>query len=1072
MENIVNSNLAIPQPTQPIPQPEQVQQPLTGYVPRQTITPEQAEAIVPEQVGDINSVLSDNQTNNIIPDETGNTWEDYLKEDGYLGQEEQAKAKERRKMINEIPIFEKAAQWTGETLKNTLVERPKGLLNAFVQGLNPWNENSYYSQLWNYGKDKASDIQEAAKEGYLSQQTALTAAEVGRDISDLFVFRPLTGQSISDLTQQPLEESLANYLDYIHEGGLLDTGLTLAGTKPGQAAGRVVGRGALKVADVIDSNLPGKLKNYGKDWLKTQKARQDLRAEGVKTKAELTNKLRDIKQDILNVSKKEKLNISDFAEIIDHMRGVEGKNLSMLRPELAKKYQAIKPVLDRYETMMSQYKTAMPKNTMEIIEYMRNKKARGGRNWSYQLTQEALEESGLLDLGNYVKKGTNEIVYEGNPLNTLSDTPQPSVIPEGIGNTEFIIPESNLGILAQIALEDSPRGAIAKVLFDAYGLSREGKINRISQGLAKVDKSAELGKKGPVARNRENYLATERVWGNASSKDIATQWLEPDNIFQYSLKSVLQMETVKALREEFAKTGQPIRNKVATPEDVRYVRLDTLVNANKLEKIEQFSLKEPPVDAQPGEFLPIDKYTLKAYKDLYGKRGWIRRNTPIIKDMITLYKQALLAGGKYLGANFLGGLHQLATHSNINLVGDIMNAMKTRGALIKEYGIERELPIKGDVRMSTDPNTLHGKILRVGYHVGDTTSYIQRAIDAKMQNLFAETAAHNVFRKKGIKFENRNAEWLAENMSKEEIYKALTDIEKMALIYGEETLIPREILQFMEVGNPFIRWVDQATMSSLDTMAKNPIAYGYLQGVVLGGLAWDNNRELQRNNLGIKNPQDGKMYKINPRTGDTKVTTSEVIPQQTSLRAFTTPDYLYKVSTNASVGWLLDMIKVKDQYDKLKKLKKYPKGIENDFQRKIRLENGVATEIATPNEIIHSILRETTPMRAINNMFYPMIYGVIGKQSYKPYNDQLFVGPGGDPNKPYGSPEVIQGLAGSYTRNALEGIDIPITEKKANQLAKSRNKREAKDEEKKARRQEALNREKNLLKRLVIGGEE
>lgn len=1050
MENIVRNNLNTynipnePQYVEHIQQTPDVTFEDLGYQDPQSGYQNPQGGYDNQQIQQTNDQQINNDSLEARRDENGNTAEDYLREAGFYGSEEQSKAQERRKRIDNSTIFEKlgeGAKWTGETLANTkdrAVDLATALGYSFIHPI-----EAIVKPTTNYIQEKISEANEADSD--LEGMKAL--GEVPLDIGSTFIARPLTGKSIQELTKDGY--SLEELAEHIHQGKGLDIALTLpiiGGLlkSAAQPLRKPVTQGLEKLDQVATRGKIG-------DYIKTENIKDELRAEQSFEKAQTVAALQDFKKELLDKVKKHKITHGDMTELVDRMLGGDpNKNLLNMSEKLNNVWTDLRPVVDKYNNILNDIKargdidfTVEPDNLMEIYSQAVYKAKRNGSNITYQFVKDGLQDSGLLDFGNFVKRGTNEIVKEGNPLNALSEQPIRTEIPN-VAGLEFVIPEEGLEYLAQISkapeFYGKTRAALADHLFKSYGMAKSGAMHRISQGLAKIDKDGMIAQNARKAKKQG--LFSERVFGNADPADIAWQWLEPENLFQYAIKGQLRDLVVQKWRRDYINNNSPIVNKRAKPEDIRYVRQDTFFNSNKLDNLEKYALKEIPTNQNPEAYIAIDKYTLRAFRELFSP-SWMSKKMPIVKDIISLYKQGLLAAGTYLGPNFLGGLYQVLTNSNIHIVTDVANAIRTRGSLIKQLGTMREMPIKGDIKAATNPNTWYGKAIRKANAINQSTgSYHWRKIDAAIQNSIAEINAHGVFRKMKVKFEDRNLDWLKANKTKLEMYNLINDIEKMSLIYGDKTFIPKPVLDFMEMGNPFIRWPDQAIMSSTHTLKQNPIFAGYLQGAVLGGLVWDQN-EANAKGLGISNPQHGKIYRMG-KDGSPKSVSVEVLPQQSSLRAMTSLDYLTNSAKNATFAWAMDMINTKNQYGKLKERSKYPDGMSLDYQRNVRIKDGKIVDNVELDELAKTILRESVLYRGINGTYAPLLYGLTGKQVYQPYNDQFMVGEGGNPSKPIGPEQVSQRLRGEYEHNIILGVDDTITPKKEMQLQRNMAKRRAK----------------------------
>ena len=507
-------------------------------------------------------------------------------------------------------------------------------------------------------------------------------------------------------------------------------------------------------------------------------------------------------------------------------------------------------------------------------------------------------------------------------------------------------------------------------------------------------------------------------------------------------------------------------SKGALPEDMVYIRKDALAKGS-IDNAIKNPIKELGPKANPEEYAAIDKYTLQAFRELfYPDKDGVFKVNPFFRDVTQLFKEGLIGSGLYLGGNLTAGIHSLLTNSNVNVVGDIANAVKTRGNLIKELGLQRRLDKYGThARMATKADTVRGQVLRkISKFNNISGTWVNRALDTSIQNSIAEANAHAILRKQGIPFENRNLNWMKQNMTKEQIYKTIQDIQDASMIYGDETLLPREFLRFAEIGNPFFRWQDQAAKSSMWLMKNNPRAYGYLQGAVLGGYAWDQNLA-RADGMNIDNPQSGKIYRYD-RNGNAKVTETEMIPILTTLKFFENPgEYFMKADKNASIGAILGAFDEKDKYGRLKRRSSdvvplTGNKIYSDYQHNVRYnEKGERVGVGW-DEAFNSLAKTTVPIQMYNKTIAPVAGSIINKvnpeyQTYTPYNDQLFTDSNGNPMKPYGVHEVANRLLTNYEHNPIAGEDYTITEKELERLERLEDRSKRKAEK---ARQDALRR--------------
>lgn len=1040
-------------------------------------------------------------------------YEEYRKLQGWEGKEEQSKAQERQKQMENVPVFEKAiegAKWTGETIKNTLYNRPKemlgglshlgylGMVKPVIDAVKgdiqikdlPLAGFDNVAEYTGY-KDYVTKNQQEWENNPEIKDRALQVGRILADVGENFVLKPLVGQTGEEMLQDPtgIGERLA---DHIHKGGLLDAYLVLAPTKVGSAINKGIATGV--------KNTVGKpFENYAK----IQQAKEGLRSESIFDKVTATTEGQQWKRDLLDTYRKNNISDKDLEVIFEYAEDLDKGGLTNLPNNLYDKYLKLKPLLIAYDNMIQKYTTATPGNLQEIYQSLVRKSARAtkeaDRNLSYQVVKDMYEKSKLLELGRYVDRTTGKVIKQDNVLKALSEDgtgievgadEAGNLTKLDLRNTDFIIPQENLEILAQLKAEGNP---LASHLFDSYGAAVAGDLQRISHGLAPIDKSWKILKK--ATKNKENYFATERVFGNSSYQDIVNQWVEPENMFKYMLNGVMKQAVTDRWTEEFLAKQKPIVLDSTLPEDIVYVTQNELMNPRMLTGVKMSKL---PKERPTGEgYIPIDKHLLQAYGELFGTRNTFLNQAPWLRDLVTLWKRQLLLGGTYLGGNFLGGLHQMITNSNIHVMDDIMSAMKTHGELTKSLGLRREVPYstdaldyvmegiktKGksltnfnsaldDVKLATNRNTPLGKGVREAHKFLNTVGgkRINQA-DVWMQNKFAEIAAHDVLRRKGIRFENRNLDWMRQNMSKMEFYKTLKDIQLEALIYGDETLIPKTILDVLMIGNPFIRWLDQAAQSTIYTQKTSPTAFGYLQGAVLGNLAWSQN-EANAKGYGISNPQSGKIYHIDSKTGASKnadvtvkpdlksVRVSEYggIPASSAVDAFNFYKYGANTGRFGPLYWLLsDIPSAKTSYGSLKQRSHWGKdwkgdNILPDYQRNVRIKNGKVTDTQEIDEMASQFLRDTV-FRGSNSFLTPTVGLLINKQMYQPYSDQIISGLSGNPNKTNNIDDLINKLIVRYEHPAYEGSDYPVTPKKEMQLTKGAIKREAKDTDKRTREQ-------------------
>ena len=1019
--------------------------------------------------------------------------------------------------------------WTGESIWNTL-NRFKDIAAGFVEGVTNFDE-AVAKPLEEYAYNKALDYYDTDPKDRLKKGFQL-AGQVGEDVVNNFLVKPIYGSdNYKDVIntfhpeigvmanaikngrvipnkddfkaqQETAKRVEQNLIDHVHGGGVADATMALA---PGKVLGpiaKVTGKAGSLAMKGIDkaaksSGIVGDVAkpvantlHWIEDIPKNYQARKEIRQSLVDTKIETGAKFRELKNQLLNVYKQSPDIKKDLETLFSRMEKVDKVSLSELPERLEPLKDQLVPIFKEYNNIVDSYGKAVPGRVLEITQAGVRAAEADGINVTNQAIQDLYEKNGFFDYGNYVDKTTGKVIQEGDFLNALTEgsSKNPAYVPKDLANVDFEIPLDNLERLAMDIMNWEKEAhltknqalmnkAIAgKQFFDDYVSAYNEDTMRVSHGLAKPNKVGLTETPRRAKVDPDNPLFTERVYGNSPIEEVARQWYEPDNIFKAGLNQILRNKTLDSWFKEY-NVSKPIMSKNATAKDIVYMRKDWMNSEYSVRDWKKIAKTELPKDADPNEWIAIDKYSLNAYKDIFFPKNFLSKDLPILSDISKILKQSMLAAGTYLGANFIGGVHNFLTHSNVHLIEDITSAIKTRGALSKSLSLQREIPWgKGEqVTMATNPNKWYGKALRKWSEFnknlgGDALT----SIDAYMQNLFAEMNAHTAFRKMGVKFEDRNYEWLKANKTKAEVYDALSDIEKMSLIYGEETLIPKPVLDFLSIGSPFIRWADQATISSAHALAKNPGAYAFVQGNMLGRMVWDEN-EARAKGLGISNPQHGKIYKIDPKTGQTKVTETEVIPVQTTLRFLTNPMDLTSKAANVAVfRWLFEGNQVKDKYGRLKKRSNWG-DIIPDYQRKVRYKNGLVTDSVEADEQFAQAMRSTVPVGLANTM-RALYFSLVGQPSYQPYNDQIFVGPQGDPSKPYSASEVMGRLGGSYTRNAIQGVDDVLPQKRIEQLNRNQYRRDIKDDLQKAQSLQEMQEQRRAtaqaIRQRLLNGEE
>lgn len=570
----------------------------------------------------------------------------------------------------------------------------------------------------------------------------------------------------------------------------------------------------------------------------------------------------------------------------------------------------------------------------------------------------------------------------------------------------------------QIPSKSSP---ITKWVQDTGKLYDEGKIFPVTHGLAEVDK---LNKVVDTADRIKAGRFTTREWGNAAYADIAKQLLSPDEFLEGLTKGYVDNYVGQQLLEgKLDFIGDLPKN----PKDITYISRDTLRTDGIRRALNNLSDTPKMTDD-----IPIDKVVARELQKQLSVGGNL---TGIMKDMYNTGKSTLLAQGTYLGANALTGVANTLMNSNVHLIDDIIGAIKTKGELSKSLGVHRY-----DTK-NLSPNPVFKKIQQINRATGGAAL---SKIDKALQNTFAEIAANSKMRESKIPFNKRIAE--TSQMDKAKLGQMITDVRRIALLNSSNSLIPRFAQDAIFATNPFWKWMDTATQSSVYMMQKHPWLANVLLTDILANIGFD--KEMQnRLNLGVKSDKPYVTYRFDDKTGEIKEMTSEFVPLTTTLKliapdkesSFAPSIPLFTAIVNASQG--------KDKYGNPNKRARDVDGAATAVIGSKRYkvsQNGQIEEISGGygDEILATAIRETFGFANLwNRTLAPSLAGLIGLSSNnlnahfnQPYaqsvlgdfndldtgNNFIF---GGNMDRPRTGQQVIDALAGQYGQTYRPELD-------------------------------------------------
>lgn len=919
----------------------------------------------------------------------------------------------------------------GEFIKNNIEGAQNLAAGLYDTARHPIENLVNPTKEWLYGTGQ-NIAQEVQQTGEVPTQSL---SKAGNDILSTFITKPITGMELVDMVEHP-EDIVSNTADYLYEGGTPAAALTVFAPQ----INRGIAKGVGKAASAIDENVLGSAGQkalQGKwmdnisalDWVNpnVRKAMSEVMSANIVDKMGMKvakNKFVSATQKMIEQNK---VTVDDLKNIV---RAAEQLGTNVLNAREAKIWNQFTPILDEYHAIVNKYKSsAVPKNLLEIGQRGERLAEEGGVPITYEDALANYSNNGLFDYGQIVTKDGKALTYPkakgeftADEFFELRDIIKNDK-PLDLRNTEFVIPEEMLGKLSERALQDP----LAKEFLDSYNMSKAGLIRPIPHGHAAVDKT--IGSVSPSSQ-RINQLRPElskRGYGNATYEDIAKELMNPDSYFENVIQGLSRDATI----EYMANKRTPIMSERALPQDIRFVHKDNLASVKSLDKlIKKDSIhRELPKGANPNDYIPMDVYTLKAFKELFYPRSANVKIPKIFTDLTKLFKQSVLMPGTYLFGNFIGGAKNMITSSNVHLMEDMVNAIRTGGTLIHDMGLER---VKTSVNTARTYYPLAQAVERtMNKYFG---AHLVRNIDARLQNMYGEIAAHNALRRKGVRFEDRNLDWIQKNLTEKEILDTVERIQDTALIFGERTWLPPTMLDYLELGHNFVRWLDQAAKSSYRQVKEHPVA-SYMGGAVLGNLAWDRN-EARALGFNVSNPQSGKIYRMD-KDGNPKVTETEVTPELTTLKLLSDPlELALSTTTNAALLSTLGVLSAKNSYGSLKQRKEWG-DILPDYRKNVRYKDGIVQNYAEGDEILKSIFRLSGPARMLNQNILPLKGAIFNEPVYQPYNDQWFAGEGGNPLKPVGKDELVNRVFNTYNHGIYSGVDDTISPKEERTLRKS-----------------------------------
>ena len=591
-----------------------------------------------------------------------------------------------------------------------------------------------------------------------------------------------------------------------------------------------------------------------------------------------------------------------------------------------------------------------------------------------------------------------------------------------LASKERILTKEGEEILEQMAKDGD---VIAEKVLESDKLFKKGWLFPVTHGLAEVTKS-ELDDiavaSAKAARTGEAGRFTERVYGNASYKDIAK---ELDNPSPW-LDSQMKRMTEEAMANELSLNGTlgGVNALAQVGEKGTMYLNKKLLDEGKLAAAVEGASRELKL----ADDIPVSKEMVKTLKQqLTQTAGANPFGRNALGTAYDIQKGTFLGSLGYLVGNFNTAAANALFNSNIHLVNDFAAALTTKGKLLKEMGIYRDLRkpnlYKGETAV---PKFIHW----ANAPFGQVANYL----DTKIQNLFGEMAAHARLRESGIASGARLEH--AANMTAQELGEAVRDARRIANMFGTKTITPPWMLKSLGLVNPFPAWMDTAAQSGAYVFKKHPLLAYYVTTRNLADVALD--VEMQnRFNLGVESDKPFVRYRMNPRTGKLQEYSAEMLPQMNTLRVFGTLARAIEGKENPleAIGRTSPMFSPilysfagKNTYGKPITR---PEMSSTDLQNMMSIqgdrrykwdENSYSfKEVGwMPSETLGTAINSLFVLPNLyNKTIAPMISGITGDTYYKPYQGQVL----GTFNKPgYGQLPLQAGnpRAGANSQEALD----------------------------------------------------
>lgn len=554
----------------------------------------------------------------------------------------------------------------------------------------------------------------------------------------------------------------------------------------------------------------------------------------------------------------------------------------------------------------------------------------------------------------------------------------------------------------------------------------------------------DVEKLGYAAAEGTKYAgrASDRVFGTATNEQVVKQVVQDtSNWMDKQMGDFVKTELMDEIKNGTL-GGKPLVSE--TTKDVSYIPRE-IVETGSLEQAIESASKDinNAVDS-----VAIDTKLLQQLKNQANLISGSNPFTdPWLSDLYNIRKSTMLASGRYLVGNAQTGLANMILNEGINPMNyarDLAGVLQTQGELAKTLGVYRNLA-RTESRMKSGVGQVIGKI-------NATPANILSAADAKMQNFFAEMAAHANLRAKGIPVSERVQ--AIDKMKLDDLANTINDVKKVALLNPPKAILPKSAQKAAGFLSPFWRWTDTAAQSSIYMFKKNPLMSYYAASNILASAGFDT--EMQRRlNLNVSLDKPFVSYRSNMRTGQPEEVSIEFAPQMNTLKVG--GNLLRAISSGGKEGtkdilpsaipFWSSMIGAFKGVDSYGNPIKRPELDSKDIQNSMAIANGkryqwdstkggyMQMEGGKLDEVLTTGVENVIGYRSLlNNTVLPAAAStaslLTGNQInyYKPYGNSLFGSFGGseplpnvgsiiagDPAKPTSIPEVQNIVQGTYS---------------------------------------------------------